>query len=79
MVVTAQPGDHIIFDHEGYAVYIMESGSFAQKCTTVSSKQLVAKKATEAKPTTKKKAARKPKATKKKATPKAPSDYTKAI
>jgi hypothetical protein len=80
MVVTAQPGDHIIFDHEGYAVYIMEAGSFAKKCTTAAVKQPAPKKATEAKPTTKKKAARKPKATtKKKTTPKAPSDYTKAI
>jgi hypothetical protein len=80
MVVTAQPGDHIIFDHEGYVVYIMEAGSFAKKCTTTAVKQPVAKKITEIKPTTKKKAARKPKApAKKKATPKAPSSYTKSI
>ncbi|MGH1437855.1 MAG: hypothetical protein ACRBG0_25680 [Lewinella sp.] len=80
MVVTAQPGDHIIFDHEGYAVYIMEAGSFAKKCTTAAVEQPVAKKVTETKPATKKKAAPKPKATsKKKASPKAKSDYTKAI
>lgn len=34
MVVTAQAGDHIIFDHQGYAVYIMEAASFARKCAT---------------------------------------------
>ncbi|WP_020539308.1 hypothetical protein [Lewinella cohaerens] len=80
MVVTARPGDHIIFDHEGYAVYIMEAGSFAKKCTTTAAKQPVAKKATAAKPTTKKKAVRKPKApAKKKAAPKTKNNYTKAI
>ncbi|MEL6660678.1 MAG: hypothetical protein AAFR36_29705, partial [Bacteroidota bacterium] len=34
MVVTAQVGDHIIFDNEGYAVYIMEGNSFSKKCSS---------------------------------------------
>lgn len=37
MVVTAQAGDHIIFDEQGYAVYIMEAASFARKCATTPS------------------------------------------
>lgn len=33
VVVTAKPGDHIIFDDEGYAVFVMEGRSFKKKCT----------------------------------------------
>ncbi len=30
--VTAKPGEHIIFDDQGYPVYIMNASSFAKKC-----------------------------------------------
>ena len=73
VVVTARPGDHLIFDDQGYLVFVMEGKSFERKCA-------------EEKPATKPKAkaSRKPKpkakpSKKPKARPKAKTEGQKVI
>lgn len=51
MVVTAQVGDHIIFDEQGYAMYVMEAASFARKCSTTPSPTPATQKAASTYPT----------------------------
>ena len=84
VVVTAQPGDHIIFDGQGRAMFIMEKGSFAQKCTDkvgAPAAKVNKPKSSKPKAAPKKKAAapKKPSTSKTKRKPSAPSDYMKAI
>lgn len=33
VTVTANPGDHLIFDDQGHLVFVMNAASFARKCT----------------------------------------------
>lgn len=81
VVVTAKPGDHIIFDEDGYAVFVMEAGSFKKKCTEKKKElhQPSRKPSSKAATATKMKAAPKKKPVKKKRTYAKPSPYMTAI
>lgn len=67
VVVTAKPGDHIIFDDEGYAVFVMEARSFKKKYTKKQGESVQAEKKSQS-TQTKRKATPKVKRTNKKRT-----------